>query len=76
MWSLKQTTAKEKKGKEQREKNRFAVTRGRDRGSGGRDMENCRKVVEMYKLPVIRQIKTGNIAYNMMSRTNTVVWYT
>ena len=56
MESKTNNSKKKKKGKEQREKKkiRFAVTRGKDRGSGGGDMENCRKVVKRYKLPVIR----------------------
>ena len=49
----------------------FVVTRG----GGGVGKGNWRKVVQRYKLPVIREISPRDVMYNMMTIVNTAVWY-
>ena len=55
-----------------KKKSRFVATKGWSRGEGRR---NWRKVVQSYKLPVIKKISTINVMYNLMILVNTGEWY-
>lgn len=52
-------------------KNRLVVTRG-----GGREWVKWVKVVKMYKLPIKRQIRPGDVIYSMATTvSNTSIIY-
>ena len=36
---------------------------------------NWMKVIKRCKFPVIRQVSTGDVMYNMMTVANTALWY-
>ena len=42
---------------------------------GGDGWVNGMKMVKWYKLPVIHQISTRDVIYNMMTIANTALWY-
>ena len=51
------------------------VIRGGVSGCGGEERKNWMKTVKRYNLPVIKEISTRNIMYNMINIVNTAVLY-
>ena len=43
--------------------------------SGGGDVEELNEGGQRYKFPVIRQISSGEIMYNMITIASTAIWY-
>lgn len=42
---------------------------------GSRVRENWMKIVERYKLPIIREINTRDVKYNMVNIINNGIYY-